>query len=608
MKGWLSYRAVAGTSIVAGVFSLIVCLLLVVDFVHRGRYELFDSPQYLELKAELRANPNDERIKAEIRELDHELRAAYFRRRAFTATGVYLLLGGVLLTLATSRRAASLRPAVPHPQPVDEDLDREWRDQRYGRWAAAAVVLVVLVTFSAFAFRGEPVNPAALTRPATPPAGADDSIPVGESPRPDRPDALPADVPLPDPETYAQAWPCFRGPTGSGISAYSDIPQRWNVSDGEGILWKAEVPLPGFNSPIVWQQRVFVSGATADEQAIFCYDADSGELVWRHDVPPDPAAAGELEVFEATGYAAPTMATDGVRVYAIFATGDVVAVSMDGVEQWRKHMGVPDNPYGHASSLATYRDLLIIQMDQGTARDELSRVITLRGADGEVAWEVMREVPPSWASPIVVEHEGRAMVITGVEPWLIAYSPEDGRELWRARCLKGEVGPSPVFVDGVVYAANEMGGMAAVRADGDGDVTETHLVWFTDIGVPDVCSPLVTDRFVLMISHGYLACYDRAPPEDPAEATQPRDPLWEEDLGEAVVSSPGLVGSRVYLFSESEQGTGWIIEPREDQCERLEEFEMGEPCRSSPAFQAGRIYIRGDRHLFCIGEPVTHSQ
>ena len=322
------------------------------------------------------------------------------------------------------------------------------------------------------------------------------------------------------PEAYAQAWPRFRGPTGSGISAYSDIPQRWNVSDGSGILWKAEVPLPGFNSPIVWQQRVFVSGATADEQAIFCFNADSGQLVWRRDVPPDPAVSGELKVLEATGYAAPTMATDGVRVYAIFATGDVAAISLDGVEQWRKHIGLPKNPYGHASSLATYRDLLFIQMDQGTARDELSRLIALRGADGEVAWEVIREVPSSWASPIVVEHEGRAMVITGVEPWLIACSPEDGRELWRARRLKGEVGPSPVFVDGVVYAANEMGGIAAVRADGNGDVTETHLVWSTNIGVPDVCSPLVTDQFVLMIAHGYLACHDRDPPEDPKEATR----------------------------------------------------------------------------------------
>ena len=191
------------------------------------------------------------------------------------------------------------------------------------------------------------------------------------------------------------------------------------------------------------------------------------------------------------------------------------------------------------------------------------------------------------------------MVITCVNPWLIAYSPADGSELWRAKCLGGEVGPSPVFVDGVVYAANEASGLAAVRADGTGDVTRTHIQWTTDIDVPDICSPLVTDKFVLLLAHGMLACFDRAPGASAAEGSEVREPLWEEDLLEEVSSSPSQVGNLVYLFSE--EGKAWIIEPQADACKRVGEFEMGEPVRSSPAFQPGRIYIRGQEHLFCIG-------
>jgi outer membrane protein assembly factor BamB len=178
-------------------------------------------------------------------------------------------------------------------------------------------------------------------------------------------------------------------------------------------------------------------------------------------------------------------------------------------------------------------------------------------------------------------------------PWVIAYAPDDGRELWRADCLGGEVGPSPVCFDGIVYASNETGGMSAIRVDGEGDVTDTHIDWMTNINVPDVSSPLITEEFVFLLKAGLLACFDRKGGEDP-------EPLWEEDLFEDVSSSPGLVGKRLYIFSDA--GPAWILQPQEGQCERVGEFEMGEPCRTSPAFQPGRIYVRGDEHLFCIGQ------
>jgi outer membrane protein assembly factor BamB len=174
---------------------------------------------------------------------------------------------------------------------------------------------------------------------------------------------------------------------------------------------------------------------------------------------------------------------------------------------------------------------------------------------------------------------------------VIANSPQDGKEIWRANCFeRAEVGPSPVFVDGIVFAANDAATLSAIRADGSGDVTDTHVLWSADFGMPDTCSPLVTDEFVLLMSVGLLTCYDKK---------EGGDPLWEEDLAADFTSSPGLVGNRVYLFGL--EGKVLIVEPTRDECKQIAEADLGEECVTSPAFQDGRIYIRGNEHLFCIG-------
>ncbi len=622
MKIPVRYPALAGTAVVAAVFSLIVSLLMTLDFVGRGKYELFDSPEYLQLKQQLKDQPGDEQIQQSVRALDLHLRDSYFRNRRFLSQGMYMLLGGVVLTLIAARWACSLRRQAYLPPPVNSEIDAESTSQRYGKWAAVSVMTIVAAVLCGITLCSQPILPesedqVAAVPPAPTVAPASASVTPGDSPAHPAPEPESKGQPEPDPrpdmasppvaelpayDAYLQQWPRFRGPLGAGVSRYSDIPQQWSVPDNAGIVWKAAVPLPGHNSPVVWENRVFLSGATVDEQAVFCFEAGSGNLLWRGDLPPTKPESGELEVSESTGYAAPTMATDGVRAYAIFATGDVAAWSLAGQQLWRKNMGFAKNAYGHASSLATYNDLLIVQFDQGLEEDALSRLMALRGATGEVAWEVKRAVPTSWSSPIVVEHGGKWLVITCANPWLIAYSATDGSEIWRAKVLGGEVGPSPVFAQGVVYAANDASGLAAVRADGTGDVTKTHVQWTTETDVPDVCSPLVTDKYVLLLAHGLLAGFDAKPAEAGAEGgerVEEREPLWEEDLEQEVSSSPSQVGDYVYLFSE--EGKAWIIQPQADACQRIAECDMGEPVRSSPAFLPGCIYIRGQDHLFCIG-------
>jgi outer membrane protein assembly factor BamB len=233
---------------------------------------------------------------------------------------------------------------------------------------------------------------------------------------------------------------------------------------------------------------------------------------------------------------------------------------------------------------------LLVQFDQGSSKSPKSKLYAFDSASGSIAWQVDRPVPNSWSTPIVIHSADRDQIITSADPWVISYNPTDGAELWRVKCLRTDIGPSPVFADGKVYVANDNAVLSAIRADGQGDVTATHIAWKGEDGMPDTCSPLATKDYVfLMASFGTLTCYDSAGGEM----------LWSEDFDGDFTASPGWAGSRLYLVSKS--GKTYITEPTREKCQRIGEAGLGEECVTSPAFQDGRIYLRGKDHLFCIG-------
>ena len=134
----------------------------------------------------------------------------------------------------------------------------------------------------------------------------------------------------------------------------------WDIESGDGIQWSSEVSVPGFNSPIVWDDRVFLSGADEEGQVVFCFDANSGKELWTRTIT---TAVALPKVNEDAGFAAPTMATDGRRVFVIFATGELAALDFNGRPVWQQNLGLPDNPYGMGSSLISDRERLYVQYD-----------------------------------------------------------------------------------------------------------------------------------------------------------------------------------------------------------------------------------------------------
>jgi len=393
-----------------------------------------------------------------------------------------------------------------------------------------------------------------------------------------------------DEAQYARQWPRFRGPGGDGIAVATNVPFAWDGGSGSGIVWSVDVPLPGQSSPVVWGDRVFLTGASKERCEVYAFDRVTGRLLWQTAVKAPGSDPTPPQVMDDTGYAAPTCATDGTRVYATFANGDVAALDFAGNVKWSEALGPLSSTYGHATSLATWRHLVIVQLDQASADDAKSRILAVEGATGRHVWETARPVPNSWATPVVGGPAGAPQVIAVANPWVMGYDAATGAERWRAECLAGDVAPSPVWRTGIVYAVNAGACLAAIRANGTGTVTATHIVWKTEENLPDICSPLVTGpRTYLLTSSGTLTCFETAGGRK----------LWEHELGGSCQASPTLARGLIYVFLQD--GSAVLVEDAAEYHEIGRNALGADGCSATPAFIDGAILMRTKSKLWCAG-------
>lgn len=387
-------------------------------------------------------------------------------------------------------------------------------------------------------------------------------------------------------EDLKQNWNGFRGYHANGHATQANPPLTWSVKNDKNILWKTPIPKHGMSSPVVWKDRVFITGADDESRDVYCIDAKGGMRLWTHAVSnlPDAPADGELpRVLDETGYAAPTMVTNGRSVAAIFATGELVCLNMDGKRIWAKHLGVPNNHYGHASSLICDSDLLFVQYDQ----KEDSKLFAFKLATGELAWQADRD-EMSWSSPIIVENTGRAELFLTDSKYISSYDPKTGKRLWRVECLSGEIAASAAVADSLVFVANE--GAAATAFDISDRTKDPKIVWQWDGDLPDAASPVANHDFLIVpTAFGVVTCLS---------ATTGKV-LWEHEFDQGFSSSPVLVGDQTYLTDLS--GNTHVFKLGET-FEAIGEGEVEEPVYSTPGFVADRAFIRGLSHLFCVGE------
>jgi outer membrane protein assembly factor BamB len=565
-----------GLTLVCGLFVLAVCAAMLVSHYRAKTQEPWQSPQLAALKEKLLATPKDEQLKEQIRSLDLDLRRRYFRQVSLNRSGAWLALCSAGVFLLAGAQAMRLRRRLPMPQSNPNAAEERLRGGTHSRWSVAALGILIGAGLFSITLSSKTVLPRDV-------GGVEKLLAAGRAGGGTTADFASVGE-------MQRNWPRFRGAAGAGISTETNIPLMWDGTTGKGLLWKSEVPMPGFNSPIVWGERVFVSGADAAKRVVLCYGTQKGDLLWQRAVEKvaGSSAQGGPEVPEQTGHAASTMATDGRRVYAIFANGDLAALTLDGQPVWAKNLGVPKNPHGHATSLTTWEGRLLVQLDQGEAEQNRSRLFAFDGRTGRALWERTRSIPTSWATPIVIQAAGKAQVITLGVPWVIAYAAGDGAELWRVEGLNNEVTPSAIFAGGLVLATSPNEKLMAIRPDGQGDVTKTHVAWSAEDNIPDISSPVSDGELVFTLSTpGLLTCYD----------VKDGKKQWEQDLGMECNASPSIVGRRLYVISI--KGVVLVAEVGR-AFKELGRSELGENIYASPAFVGRRVFLRGVQHLFCV--------
>jgi len=394
----------------------------------------------------------------------------------------------------------------------------------------------------------------------------------------------------PPAKEFQANWPRFRGPEGNGFTQQKGFPLSFNVQSGENVAWSVPVPMAGFSSPVVWGNRVFLSGGDEKKCEVMAFDVATGKLLWESTVPKTAGSPDERpKVPDECGMAAGTVATDGQRVYAMFADGDIAAFDFDGKVAWAKYLGFPKNQYGFATSLLTWQGRVIVQFDQGDPEDKASKLLALDGATGKVVWERERPVGASWATPIVFDAAGKTQIVTCAVPLVISYAAKDGAELWRAEGLDGEVTPSPIFANGTVFAVSPANKLQTIRPDGEGDVTGSHLGWVAEDGIPAVTSPVSDGELVFLVdAGGMMTCYD-------AKTGRKQ---WEHDLGDECNASPSIAGGKLYVISIKGVMT---VAGTLRQYGEVSQSSFGEKVLATPAFAQGKIFVRGMTHLFCLG-------
>jgi hypothetical protein len=323
-------RSARQTAIVAGVFAAIVALaMIVILLTERPRNLALQSPTDL-LKKNLVSAPADA-IRANIRAEDLRLRQSYFHRRVLLVHGAWLLIGGAVVLVLCVKLTWELSAEAFLPA---GKMPNERAQQPRVRLAIVVAGATLAATLLVLFFPNE--HDQSIDASVSPAVASSGSVPPTLTP------TTPATVA----ELPPGAWPAFRGAGGIGIST-SDFPTQWDTT--RNILWKTPIPLPGNSSPIVCAGKVFLTGGSPQRREVYCLDAATGSLLWTKLVGPEAGPKPKLAAD--TGWAPSTMATDGQRVFAIFPTGYLACLDLAGKELWIKNLGLPDNIYGHASSL-----------------------------------------------------------------------------------------------------------------------------------------------------------------------------------------------------------------------------------------------------------------
>jgi outer membrane protein assembly factor BamB len=386
----------------------------------------------------------------------------------------------------------------------------------------------------------------------------------------------------------ADDWPQFRGPTGQGHSAERDLPLDW--SESRNVSWKTPVPGRGWSSPVVAAGRVWLTTSIKANGAslrALAYDVETG----REAVNVEVFRIRSAELLNPkNSHASPTPIVEGDRVFVHFGAEGTAALSTSGEIVWKTRFPY-QSQHGNGGSPVLYGDLLILSCD---GSDD-AFVVALDKRTGKVRWKTSRRQPwdQAYTTPLVIRVGERDQVVSVGAYRAGAYDPQTGKEIWRVSYGDGFSNvPRPVYGHGLVYIATgfQQPSLMAVRPDGTGDVTKTHVAWTLRRAAPLTPSPLLVDEEIYVVNDGGIAsCLDAKTGET----------YWQQRLGGEYSASPVFADGRIYFLNE--EGVATAIAPGR-VFRRLATSTLDGGALASMAVSGGSIFIRTDTHLYRIGK------
>jgi len=418
-------------------------------------------------------------------------------------------------------------------------------------------------------------------------------------------------------------WPQWRGPLANGVAPAANPPTSW--SETSNVKWKVKLPGSGTSSPIIWGDQLFVqtavptgkktganpdaaAGAQAGQQrggfgrseapteayqfTLVCLDRKTGKTRWQKVAREETPHEGHHRDH---GFSSYSPVTDGRHVYSYFGSRGVYCYDLDGNLKWKKDLGRMQtrNGFGEGSSPALHGDTLVINWDHEGA----DFIVALDKKTGDERWRQAREEDTTWATPLIVEHEGAAQVVTPGTRRIRSYDLKTGKLVWEATGLTANVIPTPVAANGTVYTMSGFRGNAllAIRLGREGNLTGTDAIaWSHGRSTPYVPSPLLYDHRLYFFAGntGVLSCFD----------ARTGKPLIDAERIEAlpgVYASPVGAGGKVYLLGRN--GAAVVIK-HADKLEVLATNRLDDRFDASPAVVGDELFLRGQENLYCIAE------
>ncbi|MBA4321263.1 MAG: hypothetical protein C0408_00450 [Odoribacter sp.] len=550
---------VKGISLISGIFTLIVAFTMIFSLLQLKTIQPLDNPALLSVKEQYDRDPVNKDKAEQVRAMDLMARKAYFSSRWQVETGSYLMLAGAIIFILCQRLITGNEKRTPFLPPEKPDNSAKRARNRRLLITASAVITVFAIGAS-FMLRTRLPAPLPLSLVAE-----QKTIAGGIK-----------EVTREDENNY----PFFRGRGSRGIVSGSGYPTEWNGKEGKNIKWKLRMPNPGQSSPVIWGDRIYLTGTNDSECEVYSIDKNSGQIIWTKTANNITGEPSEIPKTDAeAGLAVSTVATNGNVVCAIFANGNLICLDQNGERKWAKNIGVPENTYGYSSSLLIYQNTLIVQYD-------CEIKVSLMGFDlenGNLKWDTPRQGRPAWSSPVLAEFDGKTQVIVNGNPFVAGYDAVSGKELWTVNCMSGDVAPSVGVNSKFVYAVTDYAKLVAIRP-----VSNAAIVWEDNAYTPDVSSPVATDKYLFVSTgNGDVACFN----------AEKGDTLWTHYFEEPFYASPIIADNMVWLLDRS--GKMHIVK-EDGKLNIISESPLGEKTDCTPAFSEKRIYIRGKENLYCI--------